>query len=199
MDSLSISSCSLQTELSFRSEESPPAKKAAKSQKASTTDDVAETGAIMPCVLLLAVALQLPNVLNEIMQILDLHYHSVPILVLLGVFPGVFFKKNSKVDGALPRGESSLHSNLSDIPVLPSSQTLLDIQDFYQKAYPQDEVSQPAVVVESLSEKGTVDEWGHFADFDEEFIDTLASQAILITQPASRMTLTPLAECEEEE
>ena len=136
-------------------------------------------------------ALQIPSV-REIVEILELHIHSLPVLIVLGVFKGM-----------LSRGKTSkIHSDdaaLGTSNHLSSSPTLLQIEDYYKNqanVQNNNDVTEDTALlsparVRSTADNQTVDQWGYFADF-EEHVQELPPSASLVS-------LSPLQEMEEEE
>lgn len=138
---------------------------------------------------LLALALQIPNLLEEIHLIIDLHYHSFPLLVVLGTFPSLLKRKsyarNSNCsDTFFPESKSGFSFKSSGL-VQSKSSTKLDLQS---------EVVRPV----ASSDSAGGDEWGHFADLDGSTL-VIEQDVKLSAPPSSRIILTTLEEEEEEE
>lgn len=109
--------------------------------------------------LLLALALQVPELLKEIRFILDLHYHSFPLLVVLGTVPSLWRR---------PANNRKLHSESGLLHQTRGSTSGLDLS--YDMMAP--DVASAATEEEEEVHSGFVvdgDEWGHFADLDESF------------------------------
>ena len=154
--------------------------------------EVADSRALVQYIVLLAVGLQLPNLLFEIIEILELHIHSFPVLVVLGVFPGMMRKKfRSNCDSStnlLRAASASFGSALNDIP------------DYYknQTEHSNDSSStllSPPTVCRLLHNNEHIDDWGHFAYFEES-----PGSTVCISHSVKSLTsLAPLKETEEED
>ena len=159
--------------------------------------DTVDNRALVQTVVLLVLALQMPS-LREIVELLELHLHSFPVLVVLGVFRGMFARKNK------------IHNNDDDLAsgtasnLLSSSPTLAQIEDYYnnnnnnnnntnvQNQEPMEDAPlSPAAVRSTTPDLQTADQWGYFADFDEVAQDLPPS--------ASVSSLSPLQEMDDEE
>ena len=137
---------------------------------------------------LFALALQIPKLLEEIRLIIDLHYHSFPLLVILGTFPS-FLKRTKNVqvsnDSAQILEDKSCSFKSSGLLYNESSTSLN---------------TQSEVLAGTSSSDFSIDgdEWGHFADLDGSMMG-LEQEVKLTGSPSSRMKLMTLAEEAEEE
>jgi hypothetical protein len=151
-------------------------------------------------VLLLGLALQqLPNFL----EVLDLHYHSFPMLVVLGVLHSVLRRSDKKNDSA-----SECPANLSSVQTATSlSASLASMEEYYLQQnqelcehlqQQEEEDGTPLAAANVKTEyHHSVDEWGHFADFEESPPQDLANFAV--GSSSSSVQLTVLEEIDEEE
>jgi hypothetical protein len=152
----------------------------------------ADSTALVQCLLLVAMAMQFPNYLNEVIEILELHIHGFPLLIVLGVLPSCLLLKKKKQhagDSNSPKSSSSMPPNVTT----PSS-SLAEIEDYYRNHPDPD----PACIV---SAQGTTDEleWGHFANLDESVHEEDAGFFTLSATASRRAILSPLVEETEEE
>jgi hypothetical protein len=118
----------------------------------SLTD--ADSVTLVQCLLLVAMTLQIPNYIDEIIEILELHIHSFPILIVLGVFPSLYFKKKQH------KKDSSLNLVSLSTSSIASSKTLAGIEEYYRKCAESD-------IAKITRPQTPTDDWGHFTDFDE--------------------------------
>ena len=134
---------------------------------------------------LLALALQIPNILEEIRVIIDLHYHSFPLLVVLGTFPAFLKRKKNSRTPEDPDAFSADKSARFSSKSIVDSESSMDLQyEVVQRTMSSDPVDG--------------DEWGHFADLD--WSTMVLNQDVKHSVPSSRrMTLTTLEEEEDEE
>jgi hypothetical protein len=109
------------------------------------------------CFLLVAMTLQIPNYIDEIIEILELHMHRFPLLIVLGVFPSLYLKKKqhkkNPSSNLMPGSTSSIAS---------SSKTLARIEEYYRNS-----CFIASSLAKSTSTQTLTDDWGHFTDFDE--------------------------------
>jgi hypothetical protein len=117
----------------------------------SLTDSDSVT--LVQCLLLVAMTLQIPNYIDEIIQILELHIHSFPILIVLGVFPSLYFKKKQQ------KKDSSLNLETLSTSSIASNKTLAGIEEYYRNCAASDSAK-------STRPQTPTDDWGHFTDFD---------------------------------
>ena len=202
LEEVVTSSSSLQTELSFQGERSSSWKDVSTGY-ATEASSISASSSLVPYAILLAVALQLPSVMEDILQVLQVNFRSFPLLVVLGVFPGVLLK-NLNAKTTFKKEEN--HSKCSDAPrSISRSSTIQEMEAYYKNLSVSvddspsriDESSPPplpTVRPSNIRDSGSSDEWGHFADFDEDFTETAT-----IAQSLSRTSLAPLHECDEED
>lgn len=116
------------------------------------------------CLLLVAMALQIPNYIDEIIEILKLHIHSFPLLFVLGVFPLYFKKKQHKKDSS-----SNLMSLSTSSIASTCSKTLAGIEEYYRKCAGSNSTF---VTTSSLAKSGSAhtltDDWGQFTSTDSD-------------------------------
>ena len=133
---------------------------------------------------LFALAFQVPKLLEEIRLILDLHYHSFPLLVVLGSFPSLL-KRNVKKPARTEKEAS--YSNIKGYSFSSAemyrteSSLTLDSETF----------------PETSTDSPDADDWGHFAELDETMMALERTPSL--TVPSRRPTLSTLKEAEEEE
>lgn len=136
----------------------------------------------------MALAFQIPKLLDEIHLIIDLHYHSFPLLVVLGTFPSFLKRKrdgrNSKDSNTFSSESEGGLSFESSWLLRRESSTKLDFQSEF--------------VPLASSDSAGGDEWGHFMDLDGSTL-VIEQDVKLATPPSSRIILTTLEEEEEEE
>lgn len=156
----------------------------------------ADSQALLQWMLLFAMALQLPNYFDQVMELLDLHYHGFPLLVILGTL----ISKRNTVQVASARHQDSSKSSSS---LLQSQrESLLIIEEYYRN----NSVDDDYAPLESSSVQGPMpgpkDEWGHFTDFDEGILDDDINFSLppVSGRPTSRrQSLSILTETEEDE
>jgi hypothetical protein len=152
---------------------------------------------LVQCLLLVAMALQIPNYLDEIIEILELHIHSFPLLIVLGVFPSLYLKKkqhkkysssnlSSRSTSSMPRSADT------------SSSSLAGIEEYYRNCAESDSAFAISSHAKRTSTHNPTDDWGHFADFDESMQDQDASFLVPLA-PRRRASLSPLVEETEHE
>jgi hypothetical protein len=112
------------------------------------------------CLLLVAMTLQIPNYIDEIIEILELHMHSFPLLIVLGVFPSLYLKKKQHKKNP----SSNLVSRSSSVA---SSKTLAMIEEYYRNCAESDSAFNTSSLAKSTSTQTLTDDWGHFTDFEE--------------------------------
>jgi hypothetical protein len=168
---------------------------------ASTPSPLALTDAdsitLVQCLLLVAMTLQIPNYIDEIIEILELHIHSFPLLIVLGVFPSLYLKKkqhkkysssnlSSRSTSSMPRSADT------------SSSSLAGIEEYYRNCAESDSAFAISSHAKRTSTHNPTDDWGHFADFDESMQDQDASFVVPLA-PRRRASLSPLVEETEHE
>jgi hypothetical protein len=110
---------------------------------------------LVQCLVLVAMALQIPSHIDEIIEILELHIHSFPLLIALAVFPSLYLKKKQhKRDSSL-----NLSSRESDSAFA---------------------ISSPA---KRTSTQNPTDDWGCFADFENESMQDQDARFVVKTEP----------------
>jgi hypothetical protein len=166
------------------------------------TGEVGNNRALLQYIVLLAMALQLPNLFEEIIEILELHIHSFPILIILGVLPGMFGR--NKVERK-PRCVGSPLVNIKDLlhaSPISSSHTINQIESYYRnlQAHSEDsiEVSLSPLKVQSTNHHSPIDEWGHFTDFDECAQEEELVTTVFMTHSVCRTIMPPLQEADED-
>ena len=154
-----------------------------------------ELNTLVQYALLFAVASQLGDLLDEIIEIIELHLHTFPVLVVLGVLPKIFLKKQNAL---MHQSFCSTHKNASMLS-LSSANILRDIEKYYATTGVNDD-SLPNLEIKSPPHlrhvsTPTSDEWGHFADFDDG-MDVLGEEGCfcLPSDLGSRAALSPLHE-----
>jgi hypothetical protein len=150
--------------------------------------------------LLLAVASQLGDILDEIIEIIELHLHTFPVLVVLGVLPKIFLKKSN---ASAIKSVCSNQKNTSLIS-LSSANILRDIEKYYSTkgeddAVPQPEMKSPPQLRRVATPTNQGDEWGHFADFDDGMDLVGESFSFQRQDSGPRAVLSPLHETEIDE
>lgn len=138
--------------------------------------------------LLLALVFHVPNLLEEIHLILDLHYHSFPMLVVLGSFPLLLKRSLKKLEPTEDEKSYSEFNHVSsrsaEMYRSESSLTLDSKKDTF-----------PEIASDSISYD--TDDWGHFAELDETMMSIERNLSLKVS---SRHTmLSTLEEVEEEE
>lgn len=159
-----------------------------------------ELHTLIQYIVLLAVASQLGDILDEIIEIVELHLHSFPVLVVLGVLPKIFLKKENV---RMADSVSSNHQRNSSLLSASSASILRDIEKYYAKnngdAQCQNlEIRSPPELRSVVTTHHQGDEWGHFADFDDG-IDLGEESFCLQPDKGSRAILSPLHETENDE
>lgn len=134
---------------------------------------------------LLALALQIPNIMEEIRVIIDLHYHSFPLLVVLGTFPA-FLKR--KRNARTPEDPDTFSLDKS---ARVSSKSTIEREGLTDLQY-------GGISRTICSDSGDGDEWGHFADLDWS-TTVFDHDEKLSVASSRRTTLTTLKEAEDEE
>lgn len=158
-----------------------------------------ELNTLVQYILLLAVASQLGDLLDEIIEIIELHLHSFPVLVVLGVLPKIFLKKqNARVTKSF-----CSHQRNASLLSLSSTNILRDIKKYYamnggDESSHNLEIKPPPQLRHVSTPTNPCDEWGHFADFDDS-MDLGDGSFCLQPDLASRATLSPLHETEIDE
>lgn len=153
---------------------------------------------LVQCLLLVTMALQIPNYIDEIVEILELHIHSFPLLIVLGVFPSLYLKK--KQHAVNPTSQmpmpttSTMHTSSNKNLITPQS-SLADIEEYYRNHTDSPIKLQKCSPVQST---GT-DEWGHFAELEETFCEQDVGFIIPSTTLSRRASLSTLVEEAEEE
>ncbi|GAX14465.1 hypothetical protein FisN_11Hh074 [Fistulifera solaris] len=150
--------------------------------------------------LLIAVASQLGDILDELIEIIELHLHTFPVLVVLGVLPRIFLKKSKA------QATKSICSNQknSSLVSLSSADILRDMEKYYatkgeDEAVPQLDVKSPPQLRRVATPTNQGDEWGHFADFDD-CVDPVGESFCFQRQDSGpRAVLSPLHETEIDE
>jgi Na+/glutamate symporter len=121
-----------------------------------------DSATLLQCLLLVAMTLQIPNYIDEIIEILELHIHIFPLLVVLGVFPSLYLKKkeHKKYSSSNPVSQST--------PSIASSKTLAAIEEYYRNCAESDSSFVTSSLVKNTNTQAqtTTDDWGHFTDFD---------------------------------
>jgi hypothetical protein len=116
---------------------------------------------VLQCLLLVAMTLQIPNYIDEIIELLELHMHTFPLLIVLGLFPSLYLKKKQhKKDSSsnlVPRSTSSA----------ASSKTLAGIEAYYRNCAEFDSAFVTSPLAKSSSTQTLTDDWGHFTEIDE--------------------------------
>lgn len=147
---------------------------------------------IVQWAVLLALVSQLPNLLDEIRLIVDLHYHGFPLLVFLGSFPSLLKRpkklayKRASRDEIVPKGRG-LSINLFDHHRTKEEER--------PKCARMDHDTVPNV---SISLASTGDDWGHFAELDAS-LSGFERNVNLSTSRHSTTLTTLLEEAEDEE
>lgn len=174
---------------------------------ASPSPEESRGKALVQFLLLLAIAMQLPRFLDEILKI---HYgfHAAFVL-LLGVIPHAFL--SAEQDNGLGSGTGFLppvfrNKIISSNVMSSPTSSLADLQELYNS---QDftivdrEESKLTTVAEgeTASVSDATDGWGQFAEFDETFYenDVDASFILSANSSSSKSNLCTLPESEEEE
>jgi hypothetical protein len=149
---------------------------------------------LVQCIVLIAVAVQIPNFIDDIIEILDLHYHSFPLLVVLGVVPSLFWKRGPKdAQGFTPSSSNNIKpwNELQTNSYRTSASTLDEIR----RAVSQDSLITDARTTNAMESVSGVDEWGHFAELDEQM---LKEQDVTFMMNSSAGSLGTLPEEEDE-
>lgn len=159
--------------------------------------------------LLFAMALHIPGCVNSVVEILELHYHSFPLLVLLGTLPSL---AQARKKGGTSLENSTAKAERSNCSMLfhraSSNTTLLAIEEYYCNAHQSDsfrntaeKTSPPPVCRRPSTHHASQDEWGHFTDFDEDFAlrEKDFHFAVSVPSPQLIINLGTLQEAEEEE
>lgn len=134
-------------------------------------------------------AFQVPDLLKEIRFILDLHYHSFPLLIVLGSFHP-FVKR--------PRNHPASQSDNCKISGSKLSRSSIGSEDSWQNVNLSDFEENSSMKVErEVSGVSEGDDWGYFADPDESSM-LLGSNARLAVR-GRRGRLPTLPEMEEED
>jgi hypothetical protein len=117
---------------------------------------------IIQYLLLVAMTLQIPHYIDEIIEILQSHIHAFPLLIVLGVFPSLYLKKrlhnNDSSSNLVSRSTSSIAS---------SSKTLAGIEEYYRNCAESTSAFVTSSLAKVTSPKTSTDDWGHFTDIDE--------------------------------
>lgn len=146
-----------------------------------------KTLSLFPWVAALALLLQIPQLLEEIHIILDLHYHSFPLLVVLGSFSCVL-KRPRKIRADRSSDSSfAERDSFCDSKALYTLGDLVDRLEYQGRTHPQRSVD--------VHE----DEWGHFTELEEDPSSSSYEQHRVPSGPRRRSILAPLPESEEEE
>jgi hypothetical protein len=136
-------------------------------------DETTSAAQMIQYLLFFCVAMQaLPYFGKEVMEILDLHYHSVPLLIVLSA---AFRRRNEPT--VVSSGEASERATLKR-----SSRNSLP-----ECCYP--------TTLQAASSASAVDDWGHFAELE----DTLQDKDVHFFSSASNSTLSSLTETEDDE
>ena len=98
---------------------------------------------LIQCLLLVAMTLQIPNYIDEIIEILESHIHTFPLLIVLGFFPSLYLKKRQHKNDS----SSNLVSLSTSSIVASSSKTLAGIEEYYRNSAE----STSAFVISSLA------------------------------------------------
>jgi len=129
--------------------------------------------------ILLSVAFQIPFFMEEIREILELHYHGFSSLIMFGL-ANSFMRKRRRRMNAKGTRRSFLEAPLESLA------SLANIEDFYNQERQ----------MQAATEEEESDEWGHFAFLDEptpEDLDCLPPFA----QTSSISTLERIVEEED--
>ena len=210
---MSLSSCSLQTEASFQSQGSAKATDVMNSketiastpQQAEVSDITEASGAMVQYVIVLAIALQIPSLFDEISAMLEPYYQSLPLLLLLGMFPGLLLKDKNLYHQVTEKLRM-VSASSSSIRSIPSPRcSLNEIEQFYKRPSSADtameaqlDLNLSPARLKVKTPSGETDEWGHFADFEDRLSAT-DSNLFMHVQPDRKTGLSPLRETEEEE
>lgn len=147
-------------------------------------------------IILLALMIQIPNFFDELMEVIDQHMHSIPLLVMLGVMPSVFWIRGKK-------GESNPKSQDDLLAIIRRMQsTDLNTGSMLQESSKSDNYNQYHSDIASSKEIPAFEEWGHFAELDESALEEKDVCFILNSsarrRPSGNLgTLTEVAEEEE--
>jgi hypothetical protein len=118
----------------------------------SLTDS--DSATLVQCLLLVAMTLQIPNYIDEIIEILESHIRTFPLLIVLGVFPSLYLKNRQHMNDS-----SSNLVSLSTSSIV-SNKTLAGIEEYYRNCAEADSAK-------STSPHTPTDDWGHFTYIDE--------------------------------
>jgi hypothetical protein len=168
----------MQLQNSFLSLSSGSLSRDTKNQESSVPGLLPEKGSnLIQWAVILAIALQVPHLLQDIRLILDLHYHSFPVLVVLGSLPTLL--KRSRTAHFTSRDQSS--------------------------ATPKDFRTASSLTLDSLDETNSAtestgptngEEWGNFIELDD---DSGFEPTDTLLIPIRQLTLSTLEEADEEE
>eukprot|EP00977_Amphora_coffeiformis_P019737 scaffold7415_cov170-Amphora_coffeaeformis.AAC.12 len=162
------------------------------SMNATSTDPTVSDGSnLIQWAVLVAFVFHVPNLLEEIYLILDLHYHSFPMLVVLGSFP-LFLKRSMKKTERIEDVES--YSKMNDFSF--RSTEMLYRTESSLKLESQSETF-PEIIAREGSTFSDTDDWGHFAELDETMIALERNLSFKV--PSRQTALSTLEEAEEEE
>jgi hypothetical protein len=155
------------------------------------TGENADNRVMIQWVLLVAIAMQLPSFLNEVMEIVELHYHSFSVLVVLGVFPRAMFK-NKMARNEAPSPKPNFNHSASTLSTIC---TLTEIENYYNNT----RLSKGTEEMRSPQDIDSVDEWGHFTDFEETTDAADDTLLMSLSSSCTSLSLSSLQETKEEE
>ncbi|GKY91527.1 hypothetical protein MPSEU_000126200 [Mayamaea pseudoterrestris] len=143
---------------------------------------------LAPYILLLALAIQIPTIFDELVEAIDQHLHSIPLLVMFGIVPSVFWMRGKK-HSSMNAEDDAPRSREEFLSMIRSMASVESVNQY--------EETQPTPRFRPSSDAPAFDEWGHFAELDETALEE-KDVCFIMSPSSSRRSSTSLGTLPEE-